>query len=894
MRAGALLLAAALIAAAGVAQAHDIDRIEHLFGATHVTAQTGNGGLSVGVAPRGEVTVLSWPSPTFFDQVDYQTSNATDARELPFFGAEADQGVFSGLWIEVDGEEPQLLWLRDDLFEVQQSYRTETSAAVVTLSRSEALGLSIAETIFVDLEQDALHRRAVVKRDEGSPVTAARYVLYADLAPATAKPDDLATTSLFGQDDDHDFVAWYDPTLGAVLQGAPAGGRDLALLDALMGADWTTPGAWDGSGLATMNSLADDVLDGGVVLALGGDAPPDEVQVGFQASRPCGAEVDGWTWRPDDAFEDIADGTLGGAPLAGCHANAALLWDLDLDEPGVFAEAIVDTVLTVSDSALSASEGLGYALELGFDAALDRTDGAWNDRALGWNVPDGLDEEVVHFSRRALIAILQGTDRDVTATVASLATQPSYHHDWPRDSVFFDLALDLAGEHDLVSRHQAFLASVQNVEAVVDSELGVLRSPPGAWFMNYYADGQPSTTSLNTFEIDQVGLTLWSFWAHAAQAPNDIARRDALAAVWPAMRRGARLLSACVDDTHPAVAGTDAPTGFPAWWPVFEQLAAGTIPDADARRAAMEMGNWEALRPCRANEDDNPLHTVSIYSTATTRMGLLAAARTAELLCIDDDPEVTYWQERADELGAVAWALYYDAATEQWQGGRPDWLLWPMPLAVDPSLDSLFSDAATPGQQRAEVEAMEATGLGAFADRIHAEVDDATNLRTEGAAYENKKTLQLARWWPTAGEPAEGELDANGEHVRQMAVDLPLPTRHVGEVWANIDDDGDGVFDRAEQRVSVPHLWAATLTYLSAMAIDHPELFEGLESDEVPRVCIDGDEPVEYQDAGDCSGDCQESVAGGRAGGVGSLAVLLLLVSARRRRRRSRSHAALC
>ncbi len=887
MRPRVLLTAFALLAPVA-AQAHDIDRIEHLFGATHVTAQSGNGGLSVGVAPTGEVTVLSWPSPTFYDQLDYQTSADEDAREQPFFGADADQGMFAGLWIEVDGGEPELIWLRDARFEVQQSYLTEVSAAVVTLSRSEELGLAVVETLFVDLEQDALHRRAVIKRDADSPVTAASYVLYEDLAPATSKPDDLATSSLFGQDDDHDFVAWYDPDLGAVLHGAPTGGRDLALLDELMAGDWSVDGAWSASGLPAMRELADAVLDGGVVLALGGATAPDAVQVGFQSSRPCGDAVAGWTWTPEGAFADAADGALGGSPVAGCHANAALLWDLDLGEPGTLAEVTVDVALVAASSELDAGEELGYALDLGFDGALGRTDTAWSERALSWNVPDGLDDEVIHFSRRALIAILQGTDRDVTATVASLAVQPSYHHDWPRDSVFFDLALDLAGEHELVSRHQAFLASVQNTEAVVDPELGVLRSPPGAWFMNYYSDGSPSTTSLNTFEIDQVGLTLWSFWAHAAAAPNDGARRDSLAAVWPAIRRGATLLATCVDDDHPAVAGTTPPDGFPAWWPVFEALGDGTIPDAAARRAAMESGDWESLRPCRANEDDNPLHTVSVYSTTTTRMGLLAAAQAAELLCVDDDPEVTYWRERADELGAVALSLYYDEGTGDWEGDRPDWILWPIPMSIDPSLDDLFSDASTEGQRRADVEALQAAALDAFAGRIHDEVDDAVNLRTEGAAYQNKKTLMLARYWAVLGEPDPGQVDANGEHVRQMAVDLPLGTRHVGEVWASIDDDGDGIYDRADQRVSVPHLWAATLTYLSAMALAHPELFEGLESTDVPRVCTQGVEPTEYRDAKGCDENCQESVVGGGRG-AGGLAIALVLIGAATRTRRRRA-----
>jgi hypothetical protein len=308
---------------------------------------------------------------------------------------------------------------------------------------------------------------------------------------------------------------------------------------------------------------------------------------------------------------------------------------------------------------------------------------------------------------------------------------------------------------------------------------------------------------------------------------------------------------------------------------VFEALADGQVPDADARQAAMEAGDWEALRPCRANEDDNPLPTVSIYSTITTRMGLLAAARTADLLCLDPTDEHVYWEERAHELAAVAFKLDYDEAAATWSGGQPDWLLWPEPLRIDASLDGFFSDGATPGARRVEVEAFEAAALEAFATRIHQEVGDAVALVGDGAAYENKKTLQLARWWSGDAAPAGDEVDENLRHVYDMAVTFAVPgTRHVGEVWVNVDDNGDGVPDRVDQRVAVPHLWAATLSYLSAMAIDRPELFETLESADYPRVCVAGREPREQRTVQNCGEDCQGTFAGPTRPG----AVMLLLL----------------
>ena len=881
----ALSLLTLLVAAPSLAGEWDFQ--ENWFGATNVTAQAGNGGLTVGLAPSGEITVLSWPSPTFYDQLEYETSNAEDAREQPFFGAQPDQGIFGALHIELDGAEPVFLWLRDEVWQTEQRYLEETSGTVLMEYVHPDLGLSAQEQTFVDLEQDVLFRRVVVKRQPGSAVTSVRYLLYENMAPSANKPLELAESPVYNPstlDDANDFAAFWEPTAEAVIHFAPPdAARDHTLLDELMsGGLWSVGDTWQTLGLPQMEALLEGELGGGVFVGIGGAQSPDAFQVGWQSDEICGS-ADGWGWTPVDAFEDVVDGELDGSPLAACHVNAALAWDVELGAVGDDAEGIIDLFIAPGDDVEEVSLSLSAARMEGFVAAHARNDTLWYARALGWQVPDGMADDVVHFSRRALMALLQGTDRESAAMVASIATQPSYHHDWPRDSVFFDLGLDLAGEFEQVSTHHRFLVETQNREVfwAGTDDAPFMKSPPGAWFMNYYADGLPATTFLNTFEIDHVGLMLWGFWAHGAFAPNDVARRDVVAAAWPAIERGAQLLSACVDPSHPALDGLQAEQGQYPWWPVYEALQAGTIPDADARMAAMEAGDWEALRPCEANEDDDPITSVSLYSTHVVRMGLLAAVRAAELLCQDDDPKVDYWRARAHELGAAAFELYYDEADGSWEG-RSDWVLWPMPLAIDPSLDPLFSDAATPGQQRAEVEAFQQAALDSLALAAHGEVNAAVNLVTDGAAYENKKTLTLARYW---SDGDEGLVDANAEHVRQLAADLPIPgTRHVGEVWVSIDDDGDGVFDRADQRTSTPHLWSATLTYLSAMAVARPELFEELESDVVPRVCNTGEEPLDYRDVKACSEDCQESFAGGPGSVLGLLLLGLVLVLRRVRR----------
>src|SRR5262249_8135926 len=52
--------------------------VEMQLGATNINAALGNGGLTAAYSQCGELTVLKWPGPSFYDQLDYLTSNASD------------------------------------------------------------------------------------------------------------------------------------------------------------------------------------------------------------------------------------------------------------------------------------------------------------------------------------------------------------------------------------------------------------------------------------------------------------------------------------------------------------------------------------------------------------------------------------------------------------------------------------------------------------------------------------------------------------------------------------------------------------------------------------------------------------------------------------------------
>ena len=84
-RATCLPLLAATTLVAGVARADapsTVDIVEHIFGASNTNAVAGHGGLTAGFSADGDLTLLSWPGPTFADQLAYLSSKDRKSTRL--------------------------------------------------------------------------------------------------------------------------------------------------------------------------------------------------------------------------------------------------------------------------------------------------------------------------------------------------------------------------------------------------------------------------------------------------------------------------------------------------------------------------------------------------------------------------------------------------------------------------------------------------------------------------------------------------------------------------------------------------------------------------------------------------------------------------------------------
>src|SRR5439155_8595053 len=219
-----------------------------------------------------------------------------------------------------------------------------------------------------------------------------------------------------------------------------------------------------------------------------------------------------------------------------------------------------------------------------------------------WLAPAALpatdDADRLRLAKRALLSLAVGRDRNTGAIVASIASQPPYNLDWPRDGAFIDYALEVAGYHDWAEQHRRFYAQIQRQHDGDDTN-GGHDAFAGSFAMNYYADGKPGGPI--PLEIDEVGLTLWLWYEHAKWigAPDQY-----LDSIWPQLSRAADLLVNCRDSIG---------------------------------------------LQCSQNEDDDFDDRVTLHGAIPVSLGLSSAARAANFL--HEDAAARRWAGRADELG---------------------------------------------------------------------------------------------------------------------------------------------------------------------------------------------------------------------------------------------------
>ncbi len=820
VRDAALLCASLWMCGAGVDRAgaqSNIDGIENIYGATNVHAITGHGRMSAGVSSTGDLTVLTWPSPSYSDQLAYVSSNSFDARDLPRFGAVEEAGMVLGLYVET-AQDSYVTWLREpSAWAVEQDYGPDDGPNVHTRFENESLGLRVTVVDAIAPDADLLIRRAEITRDPGSPVQRAWLITYANLSPvppSSRVPELPIVDWVF--DGRNDFAAVWDASSQAIVHFHPDDQRvyrDLFGLLVPPQADWGPIGEAIRDGtptpteVAALSAALDEDYSPGVYLALGTSPAPDQHQIGFDDAAVCDTldeigdnllllperqpgldlpldpslldllrcpqprltprDTEGWAHTATEAYADAEDGSLEGSDIAAGEVSEALRTPLSFDSNGI---AVVDVRLSAASTANEARSILEQAPT--GSAVVESAASAVSSWVSGLTLPE-TDERSRAIARRSLINLRVGTDAATGAIVASISRQPPYGLDWPRDGAFFNVALDISGQTDLVTSRAGLYAEWQRKQGVRPTPLIDAPAPPrpdgmpaelypaDTWEMNYYPDGMVG--GIFRFEIDNTAFALWTMVAHVGWLPDDEIE-EYLRDHWSTIRRAADFL----------VYWRDEATGlhFPA------------------------------------QEDDNPGYRQTLNGAVPVFAALDIAARAARFL--GEDLLAEQWESRAFEVQNAILTHLYDpsamrfvrdvgaSADPEVRGptGTTGWLVWPMTLLP-------WND-----------------------DRIRAQllsdlrfIEPQIFLQTRGGQYFMKNTvsfgLTLAR-----DDDYEDEI---GSLVRQLHTHPTLGTDHFGEAMVVVED-AEGA-PRASQRVATPHLWEGILFYLTAMALEEPAAF---------------------------------------------------------------------
>jgi hypothetical protein len=563
-------------------------------GPTDMTAVSGNRRLSVGLDGAGTVTVMKWPSPSYYDQIKYRTTD----RGAPRMGALPNEGSFLGIaWrgpVPTPADPPPwtFRWLRT--LPSTQHFADDDGDEVVTTYTKKDAGLTITVRDVVAAHEDALVRSVKVTRSSSSPVRNVRVIGFANFNPVVSKTAGSPTDD-WCTEEKNDAGAQY------------ASGSD-AIVHTLGGVDGSTGAA------------------SSVAIAMGFSSHSEGHEVGADTYASNNAGV--------SAYDDAADGELGGTPTAAGQVDEALVDDLSLD--GTHAST------TLIYAAATGSQGAESILQhvRSEGAATVRADKVtwWKKWLATSKLPKGAPPQVEKLAKRALISIRQAADPG-GLIVTSIATQPPMGLDWVRHGAYINEALDAAGYAGMVRAHDLRYAALQARASYTPP--GGEATPPGNWTENLYADGVDGGSI--PYEIDETGLGIWTLWRHYALTGDKTYLLNAEGgSVYEAIQRAAHYLVA------------DSPVGC-----------------RDPQTGLQ----------CAASEEDNPQSTQTLKGAEAAWLGLRTAVKAAKLRGTATAlSNAQTWNSRRKELGRAIRKYFFrqkcGCYTHDYQTGGT--FLWPV------------------------------------------------------------------------------------------------------------------------------------------------------------------------------------------------------------------------
>ena len=760
--AGAPAWAGSLPADYDCGQEAGLQGIEDVYGPGNVTGISGNGSLTVGFGYAGELTLFRWPSPSYFDQVRYLTpflTNACETRKLPRNGAGENMGSFAGIYLKGREGFGKVYWFRDEAWFHAQHYQSPESPVLVTESKNPEQGLLVNTLNFVVPGRDVLVRHYEMVFDPDTSIEEAKLFYYENMEIITEKIPYLPILDS-ALETTGDFGVLYHAGHDALIHFRPQDPR-ISLVP--------KPGTPQEDVDAWINNLDNlfphdperpevpvFIVLGGDFSGLGGSRFSDGHQCGLQdKNRPPPRLKLG-------AFHDCLDGELVGNSAIAGNVDAALMKTMD---PGA-GNASFTVYLAAAGTAADAFLQLGRAREKGWQALMEETNNFWKRWIQKARMPRTSDPEILAVCKRTLVSIRQGWYAPTGAFVASVTTQPPYSVNWTRDGVYFAHVMDVAGFPEIAEKNLRFYTQVQRNCKDPESPCYDMFCEMEEFFQRLFGWHLDGTYDMSYYadgtpgapifyEIDNAGFASWGIWEHASF-------------LGPEEKR-------CYLCGDPSVSGDSGV--YPALKKTGDALALCITP-----------GDTSGLQ-CSAIEDDTIIPEQSLNGAMAVNLALDAAIGAGEI-CGESPEKLESWINRKQDLMEAVEAHFWVSEKGHYDGVGPgSYLLWPARYPVE--------------EEKFE----------SHARYLFSEIKKHLNKETRVTVYIAKAVLALAHHGWDTGDP-----DFNlGWAIDVFLKDVPTPTRHYGEAFLTTDIDGDGQLEFSN-RVAIPHLWEASLAYLSAMA----------------------------------------------------------------------------
>ncbi len=619
---------------------------ETVGGGSNTVTAMGNGSLSAGVSPWGELVYLRWPAPSYYDHLRYVTRaygviygmfRVRDVR----YGSDAPCGDWNkygrpyekyphlgaraGLMTERGGT----AWMDDPLWVSGRSYDPEGSHILSTTLEGEqdtgAEGIQLTAEQWIMPDRDLL-----VQQFSSSTLSLDSFFYHATFAPWMNIPASL------GNNDSKraGFACVFCPEEEVLVWFYPKRRKDRVVIK---------------RNIRSIRSTVE--LDrfcpgGGIFIAMGAVEPLKSFQVGAdRAGRSHGAPLGGRA--------DTQDGKLQENRFHIGHVDAALQFDISPRDT-------ITLLTSLSDTALEAGRILDRSRNAGAANLRETSIRLWDGERTSIHMPAGLKERDKRVGLRSMQNLLAGRDARTGAFVASLTRQPFYACDWPRDGAFYDLALDLAGLSDKVHDHLLFYRRNQRKKRLAFSPAWLINfrspfyNPRGHWHSNMNTDGTPGFFNVIPIEIDETSLMVWDIWRHEQYVPDHEKARYR-------------------DDFRETV----------TW------AMEGILPFLDRKKG------WTK----KIFEDDNPWITATLHGASAVLTALAAGSDLARKWGFSSEKESS-WGEAASILRKGMLERIRDPKTLSDAGWRGiQWSLFPAPLFENyesddcrPFLDILIED----------------------------------------------------------------------------------------------------------------------------------------------------------------------------------------------------------